>query len=36
MQGIIIALLLGWAGGYRFYKKQYGLGCTLHRRTKCD
>lgn len=26
MQGIIIALLLGWAGGYRFYKKQYGLG----------
>jgi hypothetical protein len=26
MQGIVIALLLGWAGGYRFYKKQYGLG----------
>jgi TM2 domain-containing membrane protein YozV len=26
MQGIVIAILLGWAGGYRFYKKQYGLG----------
>lgn len=26
MQGIILAVLLGWAGGYRFYKKQYGLG----------
>ncbi|AOZ96997.1 exonuclease domain-containing protein [Butyrivibrio hungatei] len=26
MIGLIIACLLGWAGGYRFYKKQYGLG----------
>lgn len=26
MTGIILAVFLGWAGGYRFYKKQYGLG----------
>ncbi len=26
MQGIIIAILFGWAGGFRFYKKQYGAG----------
>lgn len=26
MTGIIVAVLLGWLGGYRFYKKQYGLG----------
>lgn len=26
MEGILLAILLGWAGGYRFYKKQYGLG----------
>lgn len=26
MDGIIIAVLLGWAGGYRFYKKKYGAG----------
>ena len=26
MNGIIIAIVLGWAGGYRFYKKQYILG----------
>lgn len=26
MVGIIIAVALGWAGGYRFYKKQIGLG----------
>lgn len=24
--GTIIAITLGWAGGYRFYRKQYGLG----------
>lgn len=26
MTGLVIAILLGWAGGYRFYKKQKGLG----------
>lgn len=26
MTGILMAVLLGWAGGYRFYKKQTGLG----------
>lgn len=26
MEGILLAILLGWAGGYRFYKKQYLLG----------
>lgn len=26
MSGIIIAVLFGWAGGYRFYKGQKGLG----------
>ena len=26
MTGLIIAIVLGWAGGYRFYKKQTGLG----------
>ena len=26
MTGLIIAIVLGWAGGYRFYKKQVGLG----------
>lgn len=25
MEGILIAAFLGWLGGYRFYKKQYGL-----------
>lgn len=25
MEGILIAIFLGWLGGYRFYKKQYGL-----------
>lgn len=25
MEGLIIAIFLGWIGGYRFYKKQYGL-----------
>ena len=25
MEGILIAVFLGWLGGYRFYKKQYGL-----------
>lgn len=24
--GFLLALFLGWCGGYRFYKKQYGLG----------
>lgn len=26
MTGILLAVLLGWAGGFRFYKKQYGAG----------
>nr|WP_297765546.1 exonuclease domain-containing protein [uncultured Butyrivibrio sp.] len=26
MTGILLAVFLGWAGGYRFYKKQKGLG----------
>ena len=26
MAGLLIAIFLGWAGGYRFYKKQMGLG----------
>lgn len=26
MAGIFLAVFLGWAGGYRFYKKQKGLG----------
>lgn len=26
MAGLLIAIFLGWAGGYRFYKKQTGLG----------
>lgn len=26
MTGVLIAIFLGWAGGYRFYKKQIGLG----------
>lgn len=26
MIGMLIAIFLGWAGGYRFYKKQTGLG----------
>lgn len=26
MEKIVIAALLGWAGGYRFYKKQYSIG----------
>ena len=26
MIGLLIAIFLGWAGGYRFYKKQIGLG----------
>ena len=26
MTGMLIAIFLGWAGGYRFYKKQFGLG----------
>ena len=26
MAGVLIAIFLGWAGGYRFYKKQTGLG----------
>ena len=26
MTGMLIAIFLGWAGGYRFYKKQTGLG----------
>jgi len=26
MAGLLIAIFLGWAGGYRFYKKQIGLG----------
>lgn len=26
MKKIVIAALLGWAGGYRFYKKQYSIG----------
>lgn len=26
MTGLVLAILLGWAGGYRFYKKQTGLG----------
>lgn len=26
MAGLIIAIFLGWLGGYRFYKKQYVLG----------
>lgn len=25
MTGLLIAIILGWAGGYRFYKKQYLL-----------
>lgn len=25
MEGILIAVFLGWLGGYRFYKRQYGL-----------
>lgn len=25
-KGILIAIFLGWLGGYRFYKKQYALG----------
>lgn len=25
-KGVLFAVLLGWCGGYRFYKKQYGLG----------
>lgn len=33
MAGILIAIFLGWAGGYRFYKKQKNLGilylCTI-------
>lgn len=26
MSGLLIAIFLGWLGGYRFYKKQPGLG----------
>ena len=26
MAGLFLGVFLGWAGGYRFYKKQYGLG----------
>lgn len=26
MTGVILSIFLGWAGGYRFYKKQYGIG----------
>ena len=26
MAGVLIAIFLGWVGGYRFYKKQIGLG----------
>lgn len=26
MTGLLVAIFLGWAGGYRFYKKQYVLG----------
>ena len=26
MTGLILSVFLGWAGGYRFYKKQYGMG----------
>ncbi len=26
MVGFVIAVMFGWLGGYRFYKKQYGLG----------
>ena len=26
MTGLLIAIFLGWAGGYRFYKRQTGLG----------
>lgn len=26
MTGLLLAIFLGWAGGYRFYKKQIGLG----------
>ena len=26
MAGLLIAIFLGWAGGYRFYKRQMGLG----------
>ena len=26
MTGLLIAIFLGWAGGYRFYRKQTGLG----------
>lgn len=26
MAGVLIAIFLGWAGGYRFYKKQIGFG----------
>ena len=26
MSGLLIAIFLGWLGGYRFYKKQTGLG----------
>lgn len=25
-KGVLFAVLLGWCGGYRFYKRQYGLG----------
>lgn len=25
-KGVMFAVFLGWCGGYRFYKKQYGLG----------
>lgn len=25
-RGVLIAIFLGWCGGYRFYKKQYALG----------
>lgn len=26
MTGLLIAIFFGWLGGYRFYKKQFGLG----------
>ena len=26
MTGIILAVFLGWAGAYRFYKRQFGMG----------
>ena len=26
MTGLLIAICFGWMGGYRFYKKQIGMG----------